>query len=156
MLRLGAAATNVLASRAAPTAVRVLPAMTVVAVGSANGIRYQTSCSNKSCCSRCSSTACAAVTPHTCSCSSSRTSTSSGSSYNPTCSRRPRALRSAPISAASVEPLLRNTTQAASMSATTARDTPSSGFQPICDLSAYQSLSLLILLHECIHRAYGR
>ncbi|GIL47175.1 hypothetical protein Vafri_4061 [Volvox africanus] len=147
-MHFGAAMTNALASRPSPAAVCVLPATAVTAVASRHGARFQPSSCTNCFCSRCSSVACAASAPQTCSSSKgSSTSTSTSSS----------GCRVRGLTAAVRNPLRTSASLPTATASLPARDSPTMGVaSAICDPSAYQSLSLLILLHECTRRAYGR
>ncbi len=149
MIRLSAAATNVLATRAKPVAARVLPTAVLVAFALPT-----------SCCA----TAEAAVVSHECITSSGNSgsrcggsgASSPGSSPSPAATRRPRGLGAGVISSPR-EPLRRNAAVATAAPPPAASSSSSpGGAQPLCDPSAYQSLSLLIILHECTRRVYGR
>ncbi|EFJ50999.1 hypothetical protein VOLCADRAFT_103632 [Volvox carteri f. nagariensis] len=155
MIRFGTAATNVLASRAGPAAVvSVLPATAVTAFASRHGARIQPSRCNG--CPRCNSAACAAIAPQTCT-SSSNDSCSSRSNNVAATHNSSRRLRGMCVPVR--EPLHRGAVLAATATSvpTSSHDQPpTSGSAPaICDPSAYQTLSLLILLYECTLRAYG-
>ncbi|GIL70540.1 hypothetical protein Vretimale_3675 [Volvox reticuliferus] len=149
-MHFSAAPTNVLASRASPAAVCVLPATAVAAVVSRHGASFQPSSCTNHFCSRCSSAACAAIATHTCSSSSGSSSSSSNRRTSGS------GCRVHGLPAAVRNPLR---TSAAFSTATPYLPAPDSrasgGASAIGDPSAYQSLSLLILLYECTRRAYG-